>query len=279
MAPTYLHDNRWVVEIQTTFALTDLELVPGISQRVGRWRVGALLETEDGNQAWEMFSMARATLEGLGDTRLHALHQRRVGGLEPGAYRLRLFVEDAQRNMFGAGQVTMELPGDDSLHSDHPWLFGPARRRRVEGRLDLGLPFVSSEPPVPTPVAPPAPGAVPMDESPVPAGTQVEFHSVLCPRPAAGTELEVVSILLRDDTPLVRLPEARVRSGGRCATITDQVDTTPLPPADYIYRLIISQTGQEPVTVDAPLTVQPAEGLLSVSKSESASPDIRTQKP
>ena len=279
LSPTYLRDERWVVEAQVAFALADLELVPTPFQRVGLWRVGALLHNEKNDKTWEMFSMARATLDGLGSTRLEALHHRRIGSLPPGPYRLRLFVEDAQRNIFSAREAHLDLPDPKEISAANPWLHGPVVMRHVNRRLDLGLPFITSEPPIPTPVAPYATGTVPVDRTNVAAGTALEFRSFLCPRPAVGKDLQVISALLDSGQPFVRLSAAEFRTAGECVIIIDQMDTAALRPGTYTYRMMIRNEGSEPLTTEAEITVQPAAGLGGTARSSSTRPDMRTRKP
>ncbi|MCZ6650625.1 MAG: hypothetical protein O7D35_08145 [Acidobacteria bacterium] len=279
LAPTYLRDKRWVVEAQVAFALADLELVPTPSERVGLWRVGALLHNEKSDKTWEMFSMARATLEGLGSTQLEALHHRRIGSLPPGPYRLRLFVEDAQRNIFSAREAHLDLPDPEELSAENPWLHGPVITRHINKRLDLGLPFISSEPPIPTPVAPYAAGTVPVDGADVATGTALEFRSMLCPRPAVGKNPQVVSVLLDEGHPFVRLPATKFRAAGECVIIIDQVDTAALRPGTYTYRMMVQKAGSEPLTTQAQVTIQPPAGLGGTPKTSSTRPDMSTQKP
>jgi len=254
-------------------------LAPTPSDRIGLWRVGALLHHETSDETWEMFSMARATLAGHGTTQLEALHHRRIGSLPAGAYRLRLFVEDAQRSIFGAREVRLDLPDPEELTAAEPWLHGPMVTRQTERRLDLGLPFTSSDPPIPTPVAPYAPGMVPVQAADVKAGTTLEFRSALCPRPAVGKNPRAVSVLMDKGQPFVRLPAPEFRAAGDCVLITDQIDTLPLLPGTYTYRLMIQRDPDAPLTTEARITVQPRAGLLPTSNSSSAPPDMSTQNP
>jgi VWFA-related protein len=259
LSPSYLRDDTWVVKLQAAFSLSDLELVPTVSQRIGRWRVGALLHTEDGEESWEMLSMARATLEGRGSTRLEAVHERRVGSLKPGAYRLRLFVEDVQRGKFSAREIDLELPEEASLSWAEPWLYGPEISRRIDRRINLGLPFTSSEPPIPTPVGPPAVGQIPVDSAQVAAGTMLEFSSMLCPRPEDLEDPSTTSLVLRDGVPIARLPAPDLRNRGVCVSISDEVDTSDLSPGDYSYRLIIQHESGESLESEAPFHVDPGD--------------------
>jgi hypothetical protein len=262
LLPVARREGKWSVEAQVALALQDLELVPGVTERTGRWRVGALLHREDGNKTWEMLTLAQATLKGKGSIGLQALHSKRIDNLEPGAYRLRAFVEDAAMSRFWSREVTLTLPAGGKQTGEEPWLSSPVPARRIDGRLDLDLAPVTKELPVSSLVGAPAAGFVPMNEADVVAGTILEFRTVLCPAPAEGPEPSTVSILLQEDRPLARLPAAAFESAGECATLTETLDTSALAPGDYTYRLRLKQDDKEdPLVREAALTIRPAPSL------------------
>ncbi|TDI34811.1 MAG: hypothetical protein E2P03_02420, partial [Acidobacteria bacterium] len=50
LLPVARREGKWSVDAQVAFALQDLELVSRMENRTGRWRVGALLDREDGDE-------------------------------------------------------------------------------------------------------------------------------------------------------------------------------------------------------------------------------------
>jgi hypothetical protein len=261
LLPLARREGKWSVEAQVAFALQDLKLVPEMANRTGRWRVGALLHTEDGHASWEMLTLARATLKGEGSTRLEALHSRRINDLKPGDYRLRAFVEDAELNRFWSREVALSLPAAGKNPGKTPWLSGPVVARRINGRLDLDLALVTKKKPVSSVVGAAAAGFVPMNEADVVAGTMLEFRTMVCPGPEGDAAPATMSILLKDDSPLVRLPAVAVEKAGECVVLTDTVDTSSLMPGDYTYRLTLNRGEEEPLLREAAVTIRSASSL------------------
>ncbi|TDI29356.1 MAG: hypothetical protein E2P03_10320 [Acidobacteria bacterium] len=262
LLPAARHEGKWSVDAQVAFALQDLELVPRMEDRTGRWRVGALLDREDGHESWEMLTLARATLQGKGSTSLEALHSRTIENLKPGSYRLRAFVEDAELGRFWSREVTLELPVPAKKSGEKSWLSSPVVFRRIDGRLDLNLAPVTKKTPVSSVVGAPAAGFIPMNEADVVVGTILEFHSVLCPGPDDDAEPSTISVLVQDGRPLARLPAAAVEKAGECVTLTDRVDTSALAPGDYTYRLMLNRGDQEdPLLREVALTISAASRL------------------
>ncbi|TDI48168.1 MAG: hypothetical protein E2P00_00180 [Acidobacteria bacterium] len=255
LLPVARRERKWSVDAQVAFALQDLELVSRMEDRTGRWRVGALLDREDGHESWEMLTLARATLQGKGSTNLEALHSRTIENLNPGSYRLRAFVEDAELGRFWSREVTLELPVAAKKSGEKSWLSSPVVFRRIHGRLDLDLAPVTKKPPVSSVVGAPAAGFIPMNGIDVVAGTILEFRSVFCPGPDDDAEPSTVSVLVQDGRPLARLPAAAVEKAGECVTLTDRVDTSALAPGNYIYRLMLHLGGEEPLLREVALTI------------------------
>jgi hypothetical protein len=261
LLPRARRDKRWSVEIEVAFALKDLQMVPRMTDRIGRWRVGALLDREDGNEAWEMLTLARATLKGTRTTTLQAVHSKKVDNLKPGNYRLRAFVEDAELNRFWSREVTLSLPAAGKEVGDEAWLSSPLPALWTDRRLDLVLAPVTKKKPVSSTVGAPAAGFVPMNEAQVAAGDTVKFRTLLCPGKDQDAPATTVSILLKDGHPLVRLPATVVEDAGECVTLTDTVDTAMLGPGEYVYRLTVNRGEQEePLLREAALTVQAGPG-------------------
>ena len=102
---------------------------------------------------------------------------------------------------------------------------------------------------------------------------------MLCPRPAVGTNPQVVSVLLDEGHPFVRLPATKFRAAGECVIIIDQVDTAALRPGTYTYRMMVQKAGSEPLMTQAQVTIQPPAGLGGTPKISSTRPDTSTQKP
>ncbi|TDI48167.1 MAG: hypothetical protein E2P00_00175 [Acidobacteria bacterium] len=262
LLPVARREGKWSVDAQVAFALQDLELVPRMEDRTGRWRVGALLNREDGDEVWEMLTLARATLQGKGSTRLEALHSRMIENLKPGSYRLRAFVEDAELGRFWSREVTLDLPDPGKNPGEKPWLSIPVVSRRIHGRLDLDLAPVTKKPPVSSVVGDLASGFIPMNEVNVAAGAILEIRTLLCPVPDGDERPSTVSILLKDDRPLVRLPAAIVEQAGDCGALTDTVDTSALTPGEYTYRLMLKHHEKEdPLMRDVAVTIRPASSL------------------
>jgi hypothetical protein len=263
LLPVARRRGKWSVEAQVSFALQDLELIPAANNRTGRWRVGALLQREDGHKAWEMLTLAQATLQGTGSTGLEALHSRIIDNLNPGEYRLLAFVEDAAVNRFWSREVTLVLPAAGKSDGQEPWLSTPSTACRINGRLDLDLLPVTKKPPVSSVVGAPAAGFVPKNPADVVAGTTLEFRTVLCPGPAAGAAPPTISILLLDDRPLARLPDPVVENAGECVALIDTVETAPLMPGDYTYRLMLQQGESEPLLREVAIIIRPDDVLAA----------------
>ncbi|MCZ6746517.1 MAG: hypothetical protein O7C74_04805, partial [Acidobacteria bacterium] len=261
LLPLARREGKWSVEAQVAFALQDLKLVPQMADRTGRWRVGALLHSEDGHASWEMLTLARATFKGEGSTSLEALHSRRIDDLKPGDYRLRAFVEDAELNRFWSREVALSLPVAGKNPGEEPWFSGPVVARQINGRLNLDLALVTKNKPVSSVVGAAAAGFVPMNEADAVAGTMLEFRTMLCPGPGGDAAPPTASILLMDDRPLVRLPAAAVEQAGECVVLTNTVDTSSLMPGDYTYRLTLNRGEEEPLLREAAVTIRPASSL------------------
>jgi len=257
LLPVARRRGKWSMEAQVSFALQDLELIPAANNRTGRWRVGALLQREDGHKAWEMLTLAQATLQGTGGTGLEAFHSRTLADLKPGEYRLQAFVEDAVVNRFWSREITLVLPAGGKDDVEETWLSSPFSACRINGRLDLDLLPATRKPPVSSTVGAPVVGFVPKNPADVVAGTTLEFRTVLCPGPAGGAAPSTISILLQDDHPLARLPEPVVENAGECVVLTDTVETAPLMPGDYTYRLILNRGEDEPLLREVALTIRP----------------------
>jgi hypothetical protein len=255
LLPQARRDGLFSVEAQVAFALKDLELIPGLANRTGSWRVGALLNREDGDDTWEMLTLAQATLQGKGGTRLQALHSRTVDDLEPGTYRLRAFVEDAELNRFWSREVTLDLPDAGRNSPVEPWLSSPAMSRWVPRRLELELAPVTKKLPVSSMVGAPTAGFIPMNERDFAAGTILEFRSMLCSGPLGSAVPQTRSFLVQDESAPLRLPIATVGKAGDCVVFIDTMDTFELTPGDYTYRLMVMSGEEEPLLREVALTI------------------------
>jgi hypothetical protein len=69
---------------------------------------------------------------------------------------------------------------------------------------------------------------------------------------------------LQDERPLVRLPEPVVENAGECVALTDTVDTMPLMPGHYTYRLMLNRGEDEPLLREVALTIRPGAELDSI---------------
>ena len=263
LLPLARREGKWDVEAQVAFALQDLELQPVAGERTGRWRVGALLDRVDGHKSWEMLTLAEARLKGSGPTGLEALHSKVLERLNPGEYRLRAFVQDAEANRFWSREISLVLPAVGGKHGEGEWLSTPWTQVRSGNRLDLDLLPVSGKPPVPAVVADPAAGLVPLNDLEVTAGTPLEIHTLYCPDPEDAEEATApatLSILMLNGRPLARLPDPGVEDVGECRVLTHTVDTTVLPPGEYVYRLMMTRGENEPLQRDVAMTIQAAAG-------------------
>jgi hypothetical protein len=256
IVPLAAHRGRWTVAIQVAVEEEALLQLPSSPDRsLGEWEAGAVLRHLDRDAEWEM--LATSTLTRPADLRARPviLHERRMAGLRPGAYRLTAFVRDGNANLFGGAEAHLTLPDPRAGGAA-----GPLLVRRGIPRVVSALPLTGGRP------APETAGRG--DTGPVPAaaptlspGEPAALLAWLCPGAGAATPAPR-RFIARDDVPVFRLPPVAPEAAGDCFALQDAIPERALAPGRYVYTLEWDRGGKA-VRLEQPIEVvepQAAEG-------------------
>jgi len=234
LLPRAAADGKWEVTVQVALNTESLMLIPSAGRNRGEWEVGALLARNDSRDHWEMLGRSKLAVTGEKIPGEFVLHERRFGGLAPGAYELGAFVRDRTANEFGGARATLTLPRPARGGLAGPVVLEPRRSHVVSTLPLLNKKKDSAEPTTTTTVRF---GPVPAREPVVAPETVTELHSWVCPEKGTEPAAALLRFVSWDEEPLFRLQEPALVEAGSCYRLVDTVDTERLGSGEYRYTV------------------------------------------
>lgn len=238
LVPVAARGKRWDARVEIGLDLAALQVALGEDDRqTAEWEVGALLSDGEGRRQWEMLGIYRASPDARGRIESIVLHERPLGGLDPGHYELRAFVHDRGADRYGAALGEIDLPP-----TDRPGLAGPLAQRPATAHLLEPLPLRGRSPGKADELGRPAAGPLPLGDDPLVArGQVVQFLTFVC-GPGAT---EIRSAVRREAAaePYEGKSETVVvgESGG-CVPLVQAIESLGLEPGRYSYEIEADRT-------------------------------------
>ncbi|MFQ5720093.1 MAG: hypothetical protein ACE5IK_11160 [Acidobacteriota bacterium] len=236
LVPAGLAGARCEAEVAVAVDTGVLSPAPG-SGRTARWRVGALLIRDEGEQNWEMMTEAALRLPDPASAPRTIVHEHRLQDLEPGRYRLVAFVEDRVADRIGAAEARLGIDRSGPI-----WLVGPMAMTPWAVRVRMSLPMIDDPGTASRGGVKPERAAVPLDTTRVAAGDTVEFRTMLCGKQDPPFGITVHRRVDTGDRQVIAYDTAGTATR-TCLLYTDRLAFDADAAGDYTFRV---ETGPLP---------------------------------